>query len=245
MNTPRFHEPGGHTSYGGILNYRLGKLEEFGVIRGAWLDLGCADGYYASGLAERGAETVVGLELNPEVVARASGLPHPENVSFLCGQGELLPFEDGSFDCVLLNEVLEHVFDEHATLREVHRVLRSGGTLAVFSPNRWFPFEGHGARWSSEHTLSRRPVPFMPWLPSRIANRVAVARNYWPHELTQLVSVSGLTVVTQGWALAQFDRYRWLPRRAADWYRRNTTRIERSPLARFCAVSTFILAKKL
>jgi SAM-dependent methyltransferase len=242
MTKPRFHEPGHHTAYGGVLDYRLRKLEQHGVIRGDWLDLGCADGYYAVGLAERGASSVVGLEVDAGLVERASALPHPDTVSFVHGEGERLPFEDNSFDGVLLNEVLEHVHDDAATVREAARVLRPGGVVAIFSPNRWFPFEGHGARWSDDRVLFGYPVPLMPWLPTRLTNRVATARNYWPQQLAQLARDADVEILSQGWALAMFEQYPWIPARAAEWYRANLLRVERSPVARLFAVSTFILA---
>lgn len=242
MGSPRFPGPGHHTAYGGVLDYRLGKLEQRGLLRGDWLDLGCADGYYAVGLAERGAARVVGTDVDAELVRRAGELAHPENVEFRHAEGELLPFADASFDGVLLNEVLEHVGDDRVTLREIARVLRPGGHLALFSPNRWFPFEGHGARLSEDRVLFSRPVPLMPWLPKRLTTRFATARNYWPRELASLVTDARMEVVERGWALAQFEQYPWIPRRAAGWYRRNVATVERSPVARFFAVSTFIVA---
>jgi ubiquinone/menaquinone biosynthesis C-methylase UbiE len=243
VDQPRFPKLGGHTAYGGILPYRLGKLERCGVIAGEWLDVGCAEGYYTVGLAERGAANVVGLDTSVDRVEQARALPHPDTVTYVQGESERLPFEDDSFDGVFLNEVLEHVADEGATLREINRVLRPGGVLALFSPNRWFPVEGHGARWSDTSSVSRRPAPLMPWLPKRLTNRFAEARNYWPSELVRLVSDAGMTIVNRGWALAQFELYPWLPKRVVEWYRRNLSTIERSPAARFFAVSTFILAE--
>jgi SAM-dependent methyltransferase len=243
MAVPRFREPGHHTAFGEVLAYRLGKLERRGLIRGDWLDLGCADGYYAVGLAERGAASVVGAEVDRRLVERARAGAHPPQISFAV-TGDALPFADASFDGVLLNEVLEHVDDERVTLREVGRVLRPGGHLALFSPNRWFPFEGHGARWSQTRPLWSRPVPLMPWLPKRLTARVATAQNYWPHELRGLVTHAGLEVVEQAWALALFEQYPWMPRRAAAWYRAHLPGLEASPLARLLAVSTFIVARR-
>jgi len=243
VSEPRFREPGHHTAFGGVLDYRLDKLQQRGLISGDWLDLGCADGYYACGLAERGAASVVGVEVDGELIARAQALPHPASVSYLLAEGETLPFDDNSIDGVLLNEVLEHVGDQQATLAEVARVLRPGGHLALFSPNRWFPFEGHGARWSDTRTLWPRPVPLMPWLPARLTRRFATARNYWPRELAALTSAAGLSVVERAWALALFEQYPWIPGRAAAWYREHLDAVERSPLARFFAVSTFIVAR--
>lgn len=51
-----------------------------------------------------------------------------------------LPFADGSFDKVLLSEVLEHVADQRAVLGELHRVLRPGGVLAVSVPHARYPW---------------------------------------------------------------------------------------------------------
>jgi SAM-dependent methyltransferase len=243
MTQPRFPGPGGHTAYGGILDYRLEKIARLGALRGEWLDLGCADGYYSVGLAERGATSVLGIDVNPRLVARASELAHPKGVSFLVADGDRLAFDDDSFDGVLLNEVLEHVEDDMLTVREIARVLRPGGVLALFSPNRWFPFEGHGARLSETRVLLSRPVPLMPWLPKRLTSRFATARNYWPHELTRLVLDANLEIITRSWALAQFEQYPWIPDRAAHWYRSNVARIERSPVARFLAVSTLVFAR--
>ena len=160
-----FPSPGGHTAYGPMVGYRLGKLEERGILHGDWLDCGCAQGYYAAALAERGASTVVGVDAIERLVAYADEQPHPPTVTFQVASAEHLPFADDSFDGVLMNEVLEHVADEEATLRELARVLRPGGHLALFSPNRWFPFEGHGARLFRQRVVINQPVPLMSWLP--------------------------------------------------------------------------------
>ena len=70
--------------------------------------------------------------------------------------GALLPFSDATFDGAFVNEVLEHVEDEHVALGEIHRVLKSGAHVVVISPNRWFPLEGHVVP-------RRRPLDHLPF----------------------------------------------------------------------------------
>jgi hypothetical protein len=83
----------------------------------------------------------------------------------------------------------------------------------------------------------------MSWLPARLTTRFAHARNYWPQELRRLVADAGFEIVESDWALPQFEQYPWMPEPAIARFRRNIPRIERSPVARFAAVSTFIIAR--
>ncbi|MBZ5722037.1 MAG: methyltransferase domain-containing protein [Acidobacteriia bacterium] len=66
----------------------------------------------------------------------------PEGV-FAVAEGESLPFADQSFDFVTLNQVIEHVSNQRAVLREAARVLKHGGTLYVACPNYLRFYEPH------------------------------------------------------------------------------------------------------
>lgn len=57
------------------------------------------------------------------------------DVDFLLGEGLKLPFADASFDRVICAETLEHVPDDRALVRELVRVLKPGGTMAVSVPD--------------------------------------------------------------------------------------------------------------
>lgn len=236
-------ERGSSTAVGTNVEYRLAKVRERGLLHGDWLDCGCADGGYTVALAALGADTVVGIDVEPERIARArersEGRP---TVSYCCASADAMPFADASFDGVFLNEVLEHVEDEIATLREIRRVLRPGGHLVLISPNRWFPFEGHGAR-ITKRTIDV-PVPLVPWLPSRVTRRFIRARNYWPHELVELVRRAGLRVVDVSCVFPVFEVYRWLPARVIRWYRKALPALEQMPLVRRFGLSTFVVARK-
>jgi len=56
--------------------------------------------------------------------------------SVLQGDVQTLPFDDGTFDKIICSEVLEHVIDDEQGVRELVRVLKDGGELAVSVPDR-------------------------------------------------------------------------------------------------------------
>jgi SAM-dependent methyltransferase len=107
------------------------------------LDLGTGFGRHAFETARRGAH-VVAVDLAPDEVAAtratfdamADGGELPAGVRTLVLRADALrlPFDDGTFDRIISSEVLEHICDDHGALRELHRVLRPGGRLAVTVP---------------------------------------------------------------------------------------------------------------
>lgn len=80
---------------------------------------------------------------------------------------EHLTYDDEYFDVVTLIEVLEHVSDEGKTLAECICVLKPGGYLCCTVPNKWHPFEIHGATVFGRIKLSHR-FPLISYLPSAI-----------------------------------------------------------------------------
>lgn len=101
------------------------------------LDVGCGQGIDLIGYAQAGA-TVTGIDLTPRHVELAQrhlaafGLSGDVAVA----DAESMPFPDASFDRVSSNGVLHHTPDMGAALREIHRVLRSGGQARIILYNR-------------------------------------------------------------------------------------------------------------
>lgn len=243
VHEPRCLGRGFSTAGGGVVEYRLGRISSYLPIRGRWLDCGCADGSYSVALTEAGAHTVVGTDIEASRVEEASQRwASRPGVSFTTAAAEDLPFPDESFDDALLNEVLEHVADQQRALAELRRVLVAGGTLVVFSPNRRFPFEGHGA------IIGRRglwfPVPLHPWLPQRLTAGTMTARNYWPGQLAGIVRDAGFDIVAVDYALPLLTKYPWLPRPVLDWYVRNFRRLDGIRAVRWFGVSTVVIGRK-
>lgn len=98
------------------------------------LEVGSGTGAVARRLARiTQAGRVVGVDPSPVFLAKARELAEGiDNLSFEEGDGRALPFEDVSFDLVVLHTLLCHVPEPEHVLREVHRVLKPGASLAVF-----------------------------------------------------------------------------------------------------------------
>ncbi|MCC1481592.1 bifunctional 2-polyprenyl-6-hydroxyphenol methylase/3-demethylubiquinol 3-O-methyltransferase UbiG [Roseibaca sp. Y0-43] len=101
------------------------------------LDLGCAGGFMAEALDDRGAR-VTGIDPAAEAIAaaRAHAEQTGRKISYDVGVGEALPYTDASFDVVVCVDVLEHVQDLGQVLGEVAGVLRPGGLFLFDTINR-------------------------------------------------------------------------------------------------------------
>jgi SAM-dependent methyltransferase len=103
------------------------------------LDAGCGEGRHCFGALERGAH-VVGLDL--DLASLKTSADNLRRRAAECGRlGALvhgnafrLPFADGVFDKVICSEVMEHVHDYRGAARELARVTKPGGCLAVTIP---------------------------------------------------------------------------------------------------------------
>ena len=100
------------------------------------LDLGSGSGMdsFIASLIVGPEGSVVGLDMTDAQRAKAEALRQRDgvrNVTYVKGFIDALPFEDGSFDVVISNGVLNLMVDKPAALREVARVLRAGGRLAI------------------------------------------------------------------------------------------------------------------
>jgi len=99
------------------------------------LDLGCAGGFMAEALHERGA-VVTGIDPAEDAIDAARNHAGGRAIRYDVGVGEALPYGNESYDAVVCVDVLEHVSDLALVIREVARVLKPSGLFCFDTINR-------------------------------------------------------------------------------------------------------------
>jgi SAM-dependent methyltransferase len=124
---------------------RLERLESVQGRPGLILDVGCATGYFL-GIARQRGWQIRGVEIDPQPAAEAQARLGPV---VTVGSLTEAPYPNGQFDCVHLNDVIEHLPDPLGTLRAARRLLHPAGVLFVGTHNRaGLRARLSGDRWS-------------------------------------------------------------------------------------------------
>lgn len=143
-----------------------------------FLDLGCGPGMLLAAAAAQG-RTGIGVDVSmvwlvvaKRLIAQYGGTP-----ILAAGFAESLPLADGSVNAVVSLDVIEHVGDQEAYLREIDRVTAPDGALALATPNRFsLAAEPHVRVWG------------VGWLPRPLQQPYAERRSGMSYAFTKLVS---------------------------------------------------------
>jgi SAM-dependent methyltransferase len=124
-----------HRGLGALTSRPIPQLLDAAAVASgkAVLDVATGPGYAAALAAERGAK-VMGVDFSHEMIELAAAL-HPA-IDFRQADANALPFEDATFDAVVSNLLMPHVSDLPAVVRELARVVRPGGRVAL---STWDP----------------------------------------------------------------------------------------------------------
>jgi SAM-dependent methyltransferase len=111
------------------------------------IDFGCGSGRLARVVLELGAASVVGVDLSEKVVTNARqavvALGLGERISFVVGRPDAIPLDSASADVLLCFDVMEHVLDYEAIIRDWHRVLVPGGKVLIWWSVWMHPYGHH------------------------------------------------------------------------------------------------------
>ena len=168
-------------------------------LRGQVLENGCGVGMYVEKLTPH-AGRVIGLEYDFERTIEA----HQKSKHILNAAGEWLPFSPDRFDLVLSHEVIEHVQDDAAALKEMVRILKPGGRAVIFCPNRGYPFETHGIYWGGKYKFGN--IPLVNYLPRTWRDRLAPhVRIYTRRDLHRLFHGLPVRIIKQKVIFGGYD----------------------------------------
>jgi SAM-dependent methyltransferase len=215
---------------------RLQLIRAYVPLEDRWiLDVGCGIGTYVRRFRDFSPH-VYGLDVSAQRLAEA-GLPN-----LVAAEGETLPFADTSFDVVVFNEVIEHVRDDRQTLRDALRVLREGGHIVIYAPNRLFPFETHGIYWRGKYRFGNKL--FVNYLPGPLRRKlVPHARAYLGSDMSRLWRGLPVDLVVHTYVYPGFDNVAARNERIGRAVRSLLYRAEHTPARRF-GLSHFVVLRK-
>ncbi|KJF17039.1 class I SAM-dependent methyltransferase [Acidithrix ferrooxidans] len=178
---------------------RFGDLRKKSV-----LDLGAGAGRHSIEAIIRGA-SVVSVEIDPTPLQTIPATldetlayldikddTSPKMLSLAVSDARGLPFHDNSFDIVIVSEILEHIQEDHVVLREINRVTKAGGMIAISVP---------------------RAMPeLLNWIFSKEYHSVKGGhiRIYRKRQLLQRIAQANLDVVVVSYAHGLHSPYWWL-----------------------------------
>ncbi|MEO9874858.1 MAG: methyltransferase domain-containing protein [Anderseniella sp.] len=160
------------------------------------LDIGCGTGGPSIALARDMGACVIGIDIEPQLLDRASILAHEAGVADLVEFRLVTPgplsFEDDRFDAVFSKDALIHIPDKQALYAEIMRVLKPGGALAA---SDWLSGENADDDAAFQHYLSLVPLDYNMATARQTADVMRQAgfeqvetrdRNAWYAELSPL-----------------------------------------------------------
>lgn len=166
-----------------------------------WIDVGCGNGAFTEVLIQRCAPSAVtGVDPSEGQLAFARTRPGTKLAEFRLADAQSLPFADGSFDAATMALVIVFIPDPLKAVREMRRVLRSGGIVGTYM---WdfhgggFPFRPLGAAMEA---LGWPP----PRTPNPDASRREAMQSFWKEAGFGAIETRVIKVRT---AYASFDEF--------------------------------------
>jgi trans-aconitate methyltransferase len=173
----------------------------------SWVDIGCGTGILTSTVMEKcGPSRLIGIDSSAAFIEAARQRIVDPRVSFKQGDAQALPEGDDSFDVAVSGLVLNFVPDKEAAIREMIRVVRPGGTVALFV----WDYAGHMQImrnfFDAAATLDPNAVEFDDGVKAPIC-RPAPLRELLASAGLLDVAVQAIDIPT---AFENFDDY-WMP----------------------------------
>jgi SAM-dependent methyltransferase len=215
---------------------RLQLIRRYVPLEGKWiLDVGCGIGTYVKRFRDFSPH-VYGIDVSAKRLADST-MPN-----LVAAAGEALPFGETTFDVLVFNEVIEHVKDDRQTIEDALRVLRPGGHIVIYAPNRLYPFETHGVFIRGRYKFGN--IPLVNYLPNGLRDKlVPHARAYTAGDILRLIEGLPVRVVVRSYVNPGFDNIVARSPKVGKALRAVLYRAERTP-ARALGLSHFLVLEK-
>lgn len=186
------------------------------------LDIGGGDGQHVPFMSGEFAEyTILDLidhskELNPAINEQ-----DVSKIKFIVGDAEKLPFEDNSFDRVILTCILHHVDSPVNVLNECRRVIRNSGNISIYLPNdpgmmyRWLRHFGAHRKYAKRTKRSMSEIKYL-WAiehKNHALGLSTIIKNVFQRDL---VSRHSHPLALGSWNLNLFQTYQIVINKAND-----------------------------
>lgn len=166
------------------------------------LDIGCGNGA-SMFLLSKSMNNCVGIDITNEHEDEFNNYKDESGIKN-CEHRVLDVVENKAeekFDRIISFEVIEHLSDESG-VKFYFDSLKDDGILAISVPNKWWPFETHGAKLP---LLPWNRVPFFSWLPKPIHEKYANARIYTKSRIFKLLEKNGFEVLSYQYITTPLD----------------------------------------
>lgn len=137
----------------GVLKVHLGSTKEFNC-----LDIGCSSGVITNYLSNY-FKKIIGIDVDKPAILMAQKKYKQSNLKFYEMDGENLNFDNETFDVVTCNQVYNFVNNPQKLMNEIYRVLKKGGVCLFSARSKYAIIE------------PQYNLPFLSWLPSKLAVR--------------------------------------------------------------------------
>lgn len=201
------------------------------------LDIGCGVGQYLKEFLKY-SKDVYGIDVEEEHLKKALKIcPNVQKA-----RAEKLPYPDNFFHIILMHEVIEHFDSDRKAIEEAIRVLKPGGSIVIFAPNKWYFFETHGFYLRGKYIY--RLIPIIHWLPERLRKKFCPhTRVYTQRKIRKLFKNLPVSFKVWKYVYPGFDKITSKRPTLGKLLRKTFYLAEKTPLKIF-GLSIFVIVKK-
>ena len=188
------------------LHKRIQKLESICPFPFAdAVDYGAGKGSYSVFLNTK-VKSLTAFDIDIINLSGIKDLQQGKEIKLVITSGSKTCFRSGSFDALFAIEVLEHIDDIKAGIKEIKRILKNDGLAYITVPNKYFPLETHHVYLFGK-PVDGRLVPFLSMSDS-IHNKIGSSRRFSVKSLAALFELEGFEIVGFDYIMPPFDNFK-------------------------------------